>query len=271
MKYLTLGSCLKNEEEYIVDFIKYHRYVGVDNFVFLDRSYDKLHALIGHEPDVEIIHFPEIPGNNHMAAWGHLIKHCQGNTRWLALIDADQALVPVQTHNVKDILSNYEEFASLQINWKAFGSGGQQKRLPGSVYERFTKVALPSSKYSEVTQFICQPDRTLALPTEEPHYPHLASHEISVNTNKEIIDGNKHVPLNPIRPKIFQIPPLYDVMWVAHYTNKSYEEWLIKNSKGRADIIGAKIHASQFMEYDSECTEPEYRVSQLWMETNGSK
>lgn len=271
MKYLTLGACLKNEEEYIVDFIKYHRYVGVDHFVFLDRNYDKLQALIGNEPDVTIIHFPEIPGNNHMEAWGKLIGYCQGKTKWLALIDADQALVPVKTHNVKEVLVNYEDFASLQINWKAFGSGGQQHRLPGAVYERFNKVAPPTSKYSEVTQFICQPDRTLALKTEEPHYPQLAPHEVSVNTNKQVIDGSKYVPLNPFRPKIFQTPPLYDVMWVAHYTNKSYEEWLIKNSKGRADILGSKIHESQFMEYDSECTVPEHRVTRLWARINGSK
>lgn len=268
MKYLTLGACLKNEEEYIIDFIKYHRHVGVEHFVLFDRHYDKLHALVGHEPDVTIIHFPEVPGNNHMEAWGRLIGYCQGKTKWLALIDADQALVPVSAHNVKDVLSNYEDFASLQINWKAFGSNGQQDRLPGAIYERFIKVAPPSSKYSEVTQFICQPGRTLALQTEEPHYPHLASHEVSVNTNKQVIDAGKHTPLNPKRPKIFQIPPLYDVMWVAHYTNKSYEEWLIKNSKGRADILGTKIHASQFIEYDSECTVPEYRVSQLWAEAN---
>lgn len=268
MKYLTLGACLKNEEEYIIDFIKYHRYVGVEHFVFFDRYYDKLYGLIGNEPDVTIIHFPEIPGNNHMEAWGRLIGYCQKKTKWLALIDADQALVPVITRDVKEVLKNYEDFASLQINWKAFGSGGQQNRLPGAIYERFTKVAPESSKYSEVTQFICQPDRTLALQTEEPHYPHLAAHEISVNTNKQVIDAGKYTPLNPKRPKIFQIPPLYDIMWVAHYTNKSYEEWIIKNSKGRADILGSKIPDSQFIEYDFECVELEIRALKLWKEAN---
>src|SRR5678816_4944364 len=148
-----------------------------------------------------------------MEAWGRLIGHCQGKTKWLALIDADQALVPVKTHDVRQVLQDYEEFASLQINWKAFGSSGQVSRQSGSVYERFTHVAQPHSKYSEVTQFICQPDRTLAVRTKEPHYPQLPTNEVSVNTNKQIIDANKVVPLNPARPKIFQVPPLYEVMW----------------------------------------------------------
>ena len=64
MKYLTIGSCLKNEESYIVDFIKYHRYVGVEHFVFFDREYYPLYDLIGKEPDVEIVYFPESPTIN---------------------------------------------------------------------------------------------------------------------------------------------------------------------------------------------------------------
>lgn len=271
MTYLTLGSCLKNEEPYILDFIKYHRYVGVERFVFLDREYDSLYNLIGNEPDVEIIHFPENIKNNHMEAWGKLIEYNQGKTTWLALIDADQALVPVKTHNVKDVLSNYESFASLQCNWKAFGSGGQMKKETGSIYERFLLCAPPHSKYSLPTQFICQPARTLAKKTEEPHYPHLPPGEISVNTSGEQIDENKIVAMNPGTPKTFQVPALYDVMWIAHYTNKSYKEFLIKNSKGRADIIGSKIHHNQFKEYDAECNIIENRVHQLWSEANGLK
>lgn len=268
MTYLTLGSCLKNEEPYILDFIKYHRYVGVERFVFFDRAYHPLHDLIGSEPDVEIVHFPEIPGNIHMEAWGKLIGHNQGKTKWLALIDADQALVPVKTNDVRQVLKDYEQFASLQCNWKAFGSGGQMKKEPGSVYERFLLCAPPQSQYSLPTQFICQPDRTIAQRTEEPHYPHLPPGEISVNTDKQPIDANKIVAMNPRTPKTFQVPALYDVMWVAHYTNKSYEEFLMKNSKGRADIHGSKIHLNQFNEYDAECHVYENRAHQLWIEAN---
>jgi len=266
-RYLTIGSCLKDEHSYIHDFIKYHRYVGVEHFVFFDREYFKLKEMLQNEPDVEVIHFPEEPQNNHQEAWGKLIGYNQKKTKWLALIDADQALVPVKTNDVKEILRDYEDFASLQINWKAFGSGGQEKRLPGSVYERFLFCAPPESQYSLPTQFICQPDRTLAIKTQEPHYPQLPVGEISVNTNKQEIDANKIVPMNPATPKTFQVPPLYDILWVAHYTNKSKEEWLIKNNKGRADILGAKIHSTQFDEYDRECSVKETRVLDIWKQS----
>ena len=267
MKYLTLGLCLKCEESYILDLIKLHRYLGVDHFVFFDREYYPLYKLVRNEPDIEIIHFPEIPKNIHQEAWGQLIKYNQGKTKWLALIDADQAIVPVKTNNIKDILKDYEEFACLQINWKAFGSSHQEKREPGSVYERFLLTCKNDNLYNYHTQFICQPDRTLAIKTAEPHYAFLPPNEIRVNTNKQQISETKIVPLNPNTPLSFNCPPLHDKLWIAHYTNKSKEEWLIKNSKGRADIFGWKMPIEQFDQYESQCNEiKEERVLELWNE-----
>lgn len=267
--YLTIGSCLKDEESYIEDFIKYHRFVGVERFVFFDRNFEKLNDLVGKEPDVEIIYFPDIPGNIHQVAWGNLIKYNQGKTKWLALIDADQVLVPVKTTDIREILKDYEDYASVQCNWHTFGSAFKEKRDPGSVYERFLLRAKKNEVLNTHTQFICQPDRTLAIPTEEPHYPLLPDGEISVNTNKEEISTDKVVALNPNRPRIFNVPPLHDILWVAHYSNKSKEEWMQKNAKGRADIYGAKMPMEMFDHYDSVCNEEfEYRVRNLWIMAN---
>lgn len=269
MNYLTLGSCTKHEESYIVDFIKYHRHVGVERFVFLDREYHPLYELIGKEPDVEIIHFPETPENIHMEGWGKLIRHCKGKTKWLACIDLDQALVPVKTHDLREVLKDYEDFASLQCNWHTFGSSKLETRDPGSVYERFLLRGQSNVVYDLHTQFICQPDRTLGEKTKEPHYPLLPEGEISVNTNKEPIDPNKEVSLNPGSPLSFNYPALHDVMWIAHYTNKSKEEFINKNNKGRADIHGAKMPMNQFEEYDLWCNEVrEERVLELWKQAN---
>jgi len=269
MKYLTVGSCLKDEETYILDFIKYHRHIGVERFVFFDRKFDNLNKLVGHMDDVEIIHFPEMDGNTHQEAWGKLIAYNQGKTKWLALIDADQCLVPAKANDVKDVLKDYEQFASLQINWKAFGSSFHEARLPGSVYERFLLTADADSQYNYPTQFICQPDRVLPVKVKEPHYPLLPDGEISVNTDKQKITENKTVAMNPNTPLSFNIPALHDILYVNHYTNKSKEEWLIKNNKGRADIIGAKIPSTQFNEYESECNKvKDLRAFELWKECN---
>ncbi len=258
MRYLTLGSCLKNEEPYIRDFVTYHRYVGVEHFIFFDREYHKLKEMFKDEPDVEIHHFPDIPHNVHAIAWANLIGFNKGKTKWLALIDADQLLVPVQTDDVKVVLKDYERFASLQCNWHTFGSSGQLTKEEGSLYERFLMRALPEEGINNHTQFICQPDRTLAERTDDPHHPKLSGHEVSVNTNGSGLTSP------------FNIPPVHDKMWIAHYFTKSREEWLVKNAKGRADIFGQKMPMELFDDYDKiSNVEKETRVLELWNKANG--
>lgn len=269
MRYLTLGTVWKNENSYALDFIKYHRYIGVDHFVIFDREYNELKELTKDMDYVEVIHFPDIPENIHMEGFGQLIKINKSKTKWLACIDADQAIVPVKTNDVKEILKDYEDFACLQINWKTFGSSHHIKREAGSLYERFLLRAKDDCIYNAHTQFICQPDRALGFMTPEPHYPHLRNNEIQVNTNKEEIDINKVVELNPYTPLSFNVPPLHDTLWVAHYTNKSKEEWEQKNNKGRADIFGTTIPYEQFNQYEVCCNEEiENRVLELWKQAN---
>ena len=54
---------------------------------------------------------------------------------------------------------------------------------------------------------------------------------------------------------------------MAHYTNKSKEEFINKNNKGRADIVGTKIPMEQFEEYEKYCNEvKEERVLELWQQ-----
>ncbi len=257
MKYLTLGSCLKNEEPYMKDFVKYHRHVGVERFVFYDREYGKLKEMFKDDPDVEIFHFPESPENVHAMAWASLINYNKGKTKWLALIDADQVLVPVKTTDIKNILKNYEQFASLQCNWHTFGSSGQLTNTGKPLYERLLMRAAPEAGINNHTQFICQPDRTLGEKTHDPHHPRLALGEFSVNTNNTIVNGP------------FNVPPLHDTLWVAHYISKSKEEWDIKNAKGRADIFGQKMPHDLFDLHDTFCNaEQENRVLELWREAN---
>lgn len=268
MNYLTVGTLWKNENYYALDFIRYHRVVGVEHFIIFNNAVEddySLEELLKNEKDVEVIRFTPTVTQMHQEAWGQLIKYNQGKTKWLALIDADQCLVPAKIDDVKEVLKDYEEFACLQINWHSFGSSWQEKRLPGAVYERFLLRGSGDCIYSAHTQFICQPDRTLPIKTPEPHYCLLPEGEVSVNTNKEKINENKIVGLNPGTPLSFNIPPLHDTLWVAHYTNKSKEEWIIKNNKGRADILGEKIPSTQFDEYENLCNlTTEYRVLELW-------
>lgn len=254
MRYLTVGSVVKHEESYLQDFVDFHRKVGVEHFVFLDREYDALSLLFRDQADVEVIHFPEVPGNNHTGAWAQLIAMQTGETEWLACIDADQVLVPQQEQDVKVILDRYLDFAAVQPNWHTFGDSDHTIRDPGSLYERFLMRAESDDPISSHTQFICRPDRALPIPATDPHHCRLADGEIAVNTDKREVQG------------AFSRPNRHDVLWIAHYLTKSREEWMIKNAKGRADVLGAKMPMHFYEEHNAICNQvEELRVRDLWL------
>jgi hypothetical protein len=258
MTYLTLGSCFKDELPYVEEFVKYHKSVGVEKFVFFDREYCQLKEMMKNDLDVEVIHFPDVSGNVHAQAWASLTSYCNGKTQWLALIDADETLVPVKTNDVKEILKNYEEFAAIQLNWHTFGSSGQDKKEKGSVYERFLMRAKNGEGVSNHCQYIVQPHRSTFDRPHDPHTPRLPPNEISVNTNKQQVNGP------------FNTPQLHDILYVAHYITKSKEEWGFKNSKGRADIFGQNIPYTDFDAHNSICNAvEERRVLELWNYANG--
>jgi hypothetical protein len=254
--YLTLGSCWKGEADVAKDFVLYHQYVGVERFIIYSREPDETSAMFADDPTVIVKAFQENAFNIHSNAWAGLIRDCQVEfpTTWLALIDADQVLCPVKTDDIREVLKDYEQYASLQLSWHTFGSNGHETKTEGSLYERFTKRAKADAGINRHTQTICQPTRTLALKTDDPHHVKLPYPEISVNTNKEPI-----VPPSPFTRQ------LHDVAYIPHYISKSKEEWAIKNGKLRCDIWQEAMPFTMFDEHEAFCNEEEEtRVLELW-------
>lgn len=255
--YLTVGSLWLDEDDVAMDFVRYHRYIGVDRFIILDREYERISKLFEGQDDVIVKPYPNTFDRIHSTAWRDIILDCQTeySTTWLALIDADQVLVPVATDNMKDVLKDYEEFASVALNWHTFGSNGHKTKTEGSLYERFTARAVANAEINAHCQAICQPSRTLAVQTADPHHVKLPLNEMCVNTSKRRVVG----PFNK--------PPLHNVAWIAHFINKSNEEHEIKWRRGRADIYGQKMPHTLFDDYEVFANaEQELRVKELWQQ-----
>jgi len=255
MNYLTLGTLWKDEDDVCLEFIDYHLNAidGVDKIIIFDREYNRIKALVGDNPKVEVHHYPESSTNVHAQAWADMVKMMKGKTKWLACIDGDQALVPIKTKNIQDILKNYEDFGALQINWSTFTSNKQVERTPYSLYERFTETAQTNEGVNNHCQFIVQVDKANPIKGCDPHTPTLLPGHISVNTRKQQVVGP------------FSSPVDHDVIYVAHYINKSREEYLKKRGKGRADIYG-ELMPDMFYLHEFKDAKQDLRAKTLWDE-----
>ncbi len=99
-------------------------------------------------------------------AYNDCIKISAEKTRWLALIDIDEFIVPVQKSNVKDFLKEFDDIPSVggvKINWQMFGTSWC-KKVPADKLMIETLLLKASKKYPSHREVktICKP-HTISL------------------------------------------------------------------------------------------------------------
>lgn len=232
MYYLSSCSIVKNEDNYIDDFVAIHKKLGVEFFLFFDRSDNPLSERYKGRSDIEVIHYPE--PNRHAHAWRDGVKYFTGKSKWVQFIDIDQVTVPLWTDDIKVMLQNYEEYASLGLNWHSFGSSSRETEPEAglSTYQAYTMRAPGDHQINNHIQSIVQPDRARQDIWNDPHHPNLNPGETEVNSAKMHFRGP------------FNSPPRQDIGFIAHYYTRSREYWAKKCAKLRADTgtVGSLPH-----------------------------
>lgn len=197
---LSVCAIMKDEGDYLQEWIEYHHLAGVEHFYLYDNgSTDNTHDIL--KPYIEAglvdcvsfpIDKPQIP------AYEDCVNRHMMNTHWLAFIDLDEFIVPVKSDDIKDLLPDSPTISQIVIDWLIFGSNGQRNRLPGPVIERFTK----RGANHWLTKTIVNPRRI---------------HKIGVH--EHVVFGRTD------RPDI-------DTIRIHHYHCKSWEEYRRKAAKG---------------------------------------
>jgi hypothetical protein len=223
MYYLSSCSIVKDEDNYIDDFVTIHKQLGVEFFLFFDRSANPLSKRYAGRDDIRVIHFPE--PNRHAHAWRDGVQIMQGKSKWVQFIDIDQVTVPMHTNDIKVMLQDYEQNSALCLNWHSFGAAGRETEPPPGVstYEAYTKRAEALTPINNHVQSIVQVEHAQIKVWDDPHHPHMNKHKFQFNERRQQFDG----PWN--------IPPSQNVGFIAHYYTRSREYWAKKCAKLRAD------------------------------------
>lgn len=253
MYYLSSCSIVKNEDNYIEDFVKIHKHLGVEFFLFFDRSDNPLSEKFKGRTDIEVIHYPE--PNRHAHAWRDGVKYFQNKSRWVQFIDIDQVTVPMQTDDIKVMLQQYESNASLGLNWHTFGSNGREIEPESGVstYDAYTKRAVNNCPINNHVQSIVQVQHVTDQIWNDPHHPHMKNGHFQYNERREPFLGP------------FNIPSSQNVGFIAHYYTRSREYWAKKLLKMRADTGtqgGALVDFDHHQTYMNEVED--FTVKDIW-------
>ena len=215
---VAIVAIVKNEADYLEEWLAYHLALGVDHFFLYDNgstdgSAELLERTINHGL-VTRIDWPI--GGGQLPAYNHALRMFGNATEWLAFYDPDEFLVPLLDEDIPSLLARYPDAADLRIPRVEFGFSGHRAKPEGLAIDNYTHVAnvleldpkLPPRVKSIVRpQAVSAVDIHLAFPADVP------------------------APGQPTRTYEAE---LRGVAQLSHYYTRSWEEFEAKRFRGSA-------------------------------------
>ena len=248
---LFVAAIIKNEMDALLEWIAYHRVVGVSGFIIADNgSNDGSRAFLdGLERlgIVTVLDFPDVVGQKpQLPAYERILRTCSTDIDLLAFIDADEFLVPLDPE--QSIAASLDKWFSdpsvtaVALNWSNFGSNGELFAEEGLVTERFTQRAPQQFNANKNFKSIVRPNR--AIHFNNPHHAEL-------RYGRYIDTQGNDLVLHPKHGSGVSEEVIWGEMRVNHYVVKSLEEFLLgKHLRGSAATAKRVKHKAYFKAHD---------------------
>ncbi len=227
--YLSICAIAKNEGPYFKEWIEFHKMLGVEKFYIYDNeSNDGTRDILAPYVESGLVEYTFFPGQKmQLAAYEDCLARHRFESRWIAFVDLDEFIVPMNKENIPDYLKKLEKFSVIEINWVCYGSGGIKKRGQGFVTERFRDHSKLDDPINRHIKSIVNPKRVISF---------IGAHE-AVRLSGKTSDANGQV----VNKNFFDRNPTgQDIIRINHYAVKSFEEFLDKRARGRARSLSLR-------------------------------
>lgn len=248
---LFVAAIIKNEMDALLEWIAYHRVVGVSGFIIADNgSNDGSRAFLDGLDKlgiVTVLDFPDVVGQKpQLPAYERILRTCSADIDLLAFIDADEFLVPLDPEqSITTSLSEWFSDASVSavaLNWANFGSNGELFAEEGLVAERFTQRAPQKFNVNHNFKSIVRASRI-----ERFYNPHHAD----LRYGRYIDALGNDLELHPKHGHGVSAEVVWNGVRVNHYAVKSLEEFLLgKHLRGSAASANRVKHKAYFKAHD---------------------
>jgi len=221
MKYLSIVACVKDEALNLVEWLDFHKSVGVEHFYIYDNgSTDHTKYILKSYIEAgEVTYSYNTMDMCQLACYYNALTAFRDQSTWMAFIDLDEFLF-APGGDLKTRLKDFEgKHPGIAVNEVFFGSNGHETRPEGGVLRNYTKRGKEINKHVKT---ICQPHYTVA-PAFNPHAFYY-------------MNGNAVNELGEPCQGPFNEPGSADIFRINHYWVKSKEEYRNKLERGRADV-----------------------------------
>ena len=186
--YLSIAAIYKDEPD-IKEWLEYHLLAGVERFYLYDNeSSDNSKELLKPYIDKGIVVYRYFPGNcMQLPAYRDAVYNYKNETEWMAIIDLDEYIVPVQEYDIKSVLRKYEQYPALGINWVMYDSNGHKVRPKNKlIIEAYTRVCKDYNlEDNHQIKSIVKPAEVKFI--ENPHFCFYKNKKTAADENKQPI------------------------------------------------------------------------------------
>jgi len=255
----VIVGCMKNEAPYIVEWIAYHRAMGVDHFlIYTNDCSDGTDEVLGRLQEMGIVQHrnnDQWKGNSpQQHALNQSLKEpVIQNAEWIIHIDVDE-FMNVRTGNgtLNDLFAAVPEATNFAMTWRLFGHNGVTELNDAFVIDQFDACApaycpKPHTVWGFKTMF-----RNIgAYAKISCHRPNKLDPKFAKKVKWVNGSGQDMTPdavNNGWRSSKKTIG--YDLLQLNHYALRSAESFLIKRQRGRALHVDRSIGINYWIRMD---------------------
>lgn len=230
----TVAVCMifQNEAPYLKEWIEFHQLVGVQRFYLFnnlsDDNYQEVLESYIKSGVVKLVEWPIAPSpymswpEIQCAAYNYgLILAKKNKFEWLAVLDSDEFLVPVETTTIPEFLKGYKRVGSIAVNWQLYGTSHVSKvEKDQLMIEHLTYKAKTDYDENLLTKPIV---RTKCVKYfKNPHFAVLKKKQNNVNSDQKLFSG-------PRSPYV-----VTDKIRINHYWSRD-EDFFFRVKVGRRE------------------------------------
>lgn len=149
---LSLVLIIRDEAEYIKEWIEYHRLAGAEHFyIYDDESSDGLCDRIKDYIEKGIVTYIPWSNADQRGAYKHAVQNFKWDSKYMGFIDADEFIVSIEQKMLPDVIEEivdkYEKnpyrkkylahCGGIGINWRMYGTSNHKVHVNGLVIENY--------------------------------------------------------------------------------------------------------------------------------------
>lgn len=247
---LFIAAIVKNEIDGLLEWIAFHRVLGVSGFIIADNgSNDGSRELLGSLAKLGVVTVFDHPTvglqKPQLPAYDKILRTCPRDVDLLAFIDADEFLLPLESNDLRPVVTQWfadNSVSAVGLNWSNFGSNGETFAGEGLVIERFTQRAPLGFNVNHNFKSIVRPSRVDSF--FNPHFANLRYGRYIDANGSDMALHAKHG--NGVSAQV-----IWNGIRVNHYAVKSLEEFLLgKHLRGSAATANRVKHKAYFQAHD---------------------